>query len=891
VTLPAGTRLGPYEVLSPLGAGGMGEVYKARDIRLDRFVALKILPADVASDRERLRRFEQEARAASALNHPNILVVHDVGAVDSTSYIVTELIEGKTLRDLLLKGPLPVKKLLDIAVQIADGLASAHEAGIAHRDLKPANIMISKDGFAKILDFGLAKSPKPAPKFESGGSDSVTETLSETESGALVGTVDYMSPEQASGDEVDYRSDQFAFGAILYEMVVGKRPFRRKNKVETLSAIIRAEPERVAGPRPAIPRELEWLIERCLAKKASERYVATRDLAHELAAIRDHLVDYAPIAKSTSSNRRVVAASGIMLLAALAVIATIFFSRNRDSSVSGALSPFSFLISAPENTTFSFGGTLPAPLALSPDGRSLAFGAVDRGGKSLLWVRSLRELTAKPLGGSEGATYPFWSPDSRYIAFFADGRLRKIDAAGGPVQTICAAREGRGGDWGPNGIVFAPDSNGPLFTVASSGGEPQRVTSEKVGSSDFSHRWPHFLPDGNHFLYLAHFHNEALGASGIYLGSLGIGKMRRLLPDLSNVSYASPGFLLFVRRRSLMAAGFDFHSLRLTTEPIPVVDKVAYHGYRWSGSFSVSRSGILAFLAGDTSPSQLRWFARDGRSLGSVGKDADYEGLRLSKGGDRCAVEIRDVGTGGIDIWVMDLDRGVVDRFTSSGRNIAPVWSPDDREIVFTSNRDGRWNLFTKSTSGSEVEQQLVRSEGDDSPTDWSAHGGRLLFNHLGMTPKHRYEIWSHSLARGEAAPLLRSNSNEQDGVLSPDGNFVAYVSDETGGQEVYVCPLSSPGERRRISQNGGAWPLWRSDGKELYYLSGSTVMATAMRLRDRIEVGETRTLFNVSLSESASNLPPYCPASDGSRFLVVTNPTNAPITVIPDWVAALRAK
>lgn len=872
----------------------MGEVYKARDVRLDRFVALKVLPEEVSRDPGRLRRFEREARAISALNHPNILTVHDVGAEDTVSYIVMELVEGRTLRDVLARGPLPVRKILEFAVQIADGLASAHDAGIVHRDLKPSNIMVSREGFAKILDFGLAKISPPALNGDA-PSDSTTLSLAATHEGALVGTVDYMSPEQANGLPIDFRSDQFSFGSVLYEMTSGKRAFHRASQIETLVAITQGRPEPIAMGH--VPLPLVWIIGRCLSLDPSDRYVSTRDLSRELKNLLVHLpeIDGTRHGPGKRTNRsRAVLAGGIFVCLAAATILLWAPHRRLQRPVPRtpkSLSPFSFLVGAPENSVFNFLGDFPAPAVLSPDGRQVAFGAVDSAGRSLLWVRNLDHLAARPLAGTENATYPFWSPDSRFLAFFSNGSLRKIDAAGGPVQVICTAREGRGGDWGSRGILFAPDNDGPLFAVDSDGGNLHAVTMEKVGRTDFNHRWPHILPDGTHFLYLAHFFNEAVGSNGIYTGSLDSAQQRRLLPDLSNVSYTDPGFLLFIRRGSLMAVGFDPKSLRITTEPTAVVDHVAYHGYRWSGSFSVSRTGSLVFLAEYAFRAQLRWFSRSGRLLGSLGGDAEYEGLRLSPAGDRCAVEIRDFETAAVDLWLMDLNRGLADPLTSGGGNIAPVWSPDGRRIAFTSSRNGHWKLFEKPAEGSAAEVPLpVLTEGDDSPTDWSADGGSLLFNHLGLGARHPYEVWSYSFSTKGLVPLTRSAANEQDGVLSSDGRLLAYTSDETGTREVYVRQFPGDGERVRVSAAKGSWPLWSRDGRELYYFTGTTLMVATVRLRGRIRVEANQALFSAPLRQSASNAPPYGPAPDGMRFLIVTNPVNAPLTVIPGWAAALTA-
>jgi len=419
----------------------MGEVYKARDIRLDRFVAIKVLPSEVASDPERLRRFEQEARAASALNHPNILTIYDVGSADSISYIAMELVEGKTLRDLLLKGPLPVKKVLDLSVQIAEGLASAHEAGIVHRDLKPSNIIVSKDGFAKILDFGLAKVPLPAPKLSSGDSESTTETVSETQPGVLVGTVDYMSPEQAAGQEADYRSDQFAFGSILYEMATGKRAFQKRTNLETLAAILHNEPTPATDGRADLPDRVSWLIRRCLEKNPSDRFVSTRDLARDLEELRNHfeVQPHPGMFREVVIRRRPFWIA--LLIVTVLLVATWNLMRLRGPAPTSG--PIRFSVFPPVHGNFNFDSSSPAPVAISADGRKLVYGARDANGKEMLWVRLIEDVEARPLPGTEGATYPFWSPDSRFVGFFAEGKLKKISFSGGAPQTLAAAKSGR----------------------------------------------------------------------------------------------------------------------------------------------------------------------------------------------------------------------------------------------------------------------------------------------------------------------------------------------------------------------------------------------------------------------------------------------------------------
>lgn len=874
----------------------MGEVYKARDIRLDRWVALKILPADVAADPDRLRRFELEARAASSLNHPNILSVYDVGSVDSNAYLVTELVEGKTLRDLLLPGPLPIKKLLDLAAQIVEGLASAHEAGIVHRDLKPANIMVSKDGFAKILDFGLAKLASPRDVLESADADASTETATKTSPGAIMGTAAYMSPEQASGKRVDFRSDQFSLGALLYEMATGRRAFRRDTTVDTLSAILHEEPEPLDAGNLRIPPPVRWIIERCLAKDPKERFTSTRDLARDLLTLRDHLGEIsgsAVVGKSDGlkrgwlSRRAFVRPSLALLAVALIGGAYLLFPPRR-----GGL-PVKLSLLPPPDSAFNFNTAVPAPAAFSPDGTRLVFGAKDKSGRNLLWIRSLAESNAQPLAGTEEATYPFWSPNGSSIAFFAAGKLKKKDVPGGVVETLCEARDGRGGTWGQKGeILIAPDSTGPILRVPASGGQTREVTHESTPTSDFSHRWPSFLPDGRHFLFLRR--NPATQENGIYLGSLDGPDRRRLLPDISNASYSPPGYLVLVRNGSLVAAGFSAKDLRLTGEMSVLSEHVAYHAYRWNGAFSLSGNGRLAYELGSPSnPALLSWFDRSGRTVRTIGSPADYGGIRLSPDGKRCAVEIRDPSTGALGIWVLDLEIGAATRLSSAGAlNVSPTWSPDGKKIVFASNRGGHWNLFVRDSAGAGPEELLSSSSSDQNPSDWSPDGRWIAFNNSSPNPNDKYQVWMFEVATMRSSSFLQSGYNERDAAFSPDGQYLAYVSDESGRQEVYVRPFRPVRERWRVSSDGGAQPIWRKDGKELFYLSADNrLMAAAVTSAPNMQFGVPSPLFEAPLHTSATDSDLYAATSDGERFLIVTvrKGTPFPLDVVLNWPETLR--
>ncbi len=890
MTLSAGTRLGAYEILAPLGAGGMGEVYRARDARLGRIVALKVLPERVASDPDRLRRFEKEARAASALNHPNIVGIFDVGKSNGISWIAMEWVPGKTLGAVLSGGPLPIKQALHVAVQVADGLARAHEAGVAHRDLKPENLMIQPDGFVKILDFGLAKLTDLA-HLSGDGSRSTTQTGP----GAILGTVGYMSPEQAAGNPVDFRSDQFSFGAVLYEMATGKRAFRGKTDVDTLAAILNEEPEPISRIRPAAPPPLRWIVERCLAKDPQDRFSSTRDLASDLASLRDHLPELSaePWRAPTSAFRRRSTGLAVLIATGLALIAALVFQTK---TATGPQRPpaVRFTIAPPPGTTFNFGTTEPAPPALSPGGEVLVFGAKGSDGQNELWLRRLDGMAAVPLAGTAGATYPFWSPDGAFLGFFADAKLMKIDIRGGPPQTLADAPDGRGGSWGRDGtILFAPSPEASIARVSSGGGEVTAATRIDPGRTDVAHRWPVFLPDGRHFLYFAHDPGPA-GRGGIWIGSLDSFETRRILPDATNAIYVDPGYLVFAREGALFGVPFDAARLRLSGEPVSILKDVRYQPYRWYGVFAASQTGVLVYQSGAAlESSRLTWFDRSGKRLGTLGSEGDYEGLRLSPDASRCAVEVRDSRKGTIDLWIWEIARGVTTRLTSGpGIHDAPVWSPDGKRIAFSWNPSGFFDLYQVPSSGGTLEL-LWRSDAGKSPTDWSSDGRTITFHQSGPGTGFHWEIWELPMPPGTPASLFPRTANERFARFSPDAKWVAYCSDESGTQEVYLRALPGGDRKTRVSAGGGTQPIWRRDGKELYYVGpDNRLMAVEIRFGQPLELGEPRALFEVRVRDTASDSWVLDAVPDGQRFLVNTRLEGAPdppLSVVLNWVSDLK--
>ncbi len=886
MALSLGTRLGPYEILGQIGAGGMGEVYRARDTRLGREVAVKVLPAAVASDPERLKRFEKEARAASALNHPNIVTIHDIGESNGTAFIAMERVDGQTLRELLADGALPTKPLLAIATQVADGLAKAHTAGIVHRDLKPENVMVTKDGLVKILDFGLAKLTQPDDP--SGATQSPTVSGA-TEPGIVMGTAGYMSPEQALGRALDFRSDQFSFGSILYEMASGRRAFARGSTPETLSAIIREEPEPIGSLAPLTPAPLRWLVERCLAKNPDDRYASTRDLARDLANLRDRSAEASGAALLAPGRPR---AGGVMwmrvaLVVLAGALAGVLLLRAPPRAVPAA-GPTRFLVE-----TFSSASFYARPpvtgLAVSPDGRRIAFvgGSATR---FQLWVRALDETEPRVVPGTEWAASPFWSPDGRRIAFFAGGKLQTIAVAGGPPQVICETLFGSSGAWGPGGDILIGQWEGGgesgILRVSAEGGKPANLTKAAGGHL---HLWPTFLPDGRHFLFLD---QEMDGAKHVvHVGSLDSRESRPLFEADSRVEYASGGQLLFVRDAALLARPFDPDRLTFTGEAVPVAPAISYFRRTGSGAFSISaRANVLAYQPRPFD-SRLVWLDRDGRPLGFVGAPAIFhQPPRLSPDGRRVAVSVRDPHVGIRDIWIYDVASGLPTRLTSvSGDGMLPVWSPDGSRLAYGSARKGGPDIYVRDLASGR-EAQVLALPGTQVPSGWSPDGTRIIYGDYSPArrPPFRVGILTIGADANAEPPPAGTPYSEYGASYSPDGRWLTLVSEESGAAEVYVAPSGGSGERRRVSSAGGDHPRWRGDGRELYYLDGeSRLMAVPMSPgASGIEVGSPRVLFS-----AGSSAIDFDVTAAGDRFLFQMG-TDArpqpPIVVTLDWTAGL---
>jgi serine/threonine protein kinase len=877
----------------------MGVVYRARDLRLDREVAIKVLPADFSSDLHRLERFEVEARSTSALNHPNILTVFDVGTHEDSPYIVAELLEGTELREILSERQLTVRESLEFAKQLAAGLAAAHGKGIVHRDLKPENVFITGDGLVKILDFGLAKLHSQPNQH---GNSQVATQRRITDPGTVMGTVGYMSPEQVRGQEVDQRSDIFSFGVILYEMLSGTQPFARAWSADVLSAILKEDPAELIALNAMVSPALERLVRHCLEKRPEQRFQSMLDVGYSLESLVTPSIGPERAQSQTGeteagrqagglrrTERLVWAASTVLLALAALILGYLGSSRSTDRAESVRT-----YILPPEKTSFKSGGLNAGPVSVSPDGRSIAFVATTEDGRNLLWVRSLSSLSAQSLGGTDGASFPFWSPDSHSLGFFAEGKLKTVDASGGPVFVLCDAPAGRGGSWNQNGvIIFAPNHIGTLQRVSSSGGIPTEVTSLDSARGELAHRWPFFLPDGKHFLYLgATLSFNASQKDLVYSSSLDGKERKVVLSGGSNVAYAQ-GYLLFVRQPTLMAQSFDVTKLTTTGDAFPIAEQILYFPDSTSSVFSVSENGVLAYQSGSAqSGSQLVWLDRSGNRTGVIGEVARYAGPSLSPDGKTVALDISEPQTSNIDIWLVDALRGPRTRFTfDRGIEISSVWSPDGKRLAFASDRRGHLDIYQKATVGVGREELLLESDFEKFPQSYSRDGRYLLY-YARENPRNQGDLWVLPLS-GDRKPLpfYQSEFNEEYCSFSPDGHWIAYQSDESGKSEIYFAPFPGPGGKRQVSGSGGSQPKWRRDGKEIFFIApdGRLMSAEVNGNGETLEIGIPRVLFQPRATGPGFQ---FDVADDGQRFLfntVVEQKNSTQITLVLNWAAGLK--
>jgi len=896
MTLVSGTKLGLYEVLSPLGAGGMGEVYRARDTKLSRDVALKVLPAAFAADPERMARFKREALVLASLNHPHIGTIYGFEDSGSVHALVMEFIEGSTLADRIAGGPIPGEEALPIAKEIAEALEAAHERNIVHRDLKPANIKITPDGNVKVLDFGLAKT------IEGGSSslniqDSPTISRMATQAGIILGTAAYMSPEQAKGKPIDRRTDIWAFGCVLFEMLTAKRAFDGESITDTLAAVVRAEPDwsQLPGTTPAAVLEL---LQRCLKKDARRRLQAVGDARVTLEEVMSGVQGEISVAVRRSKQSPLWLAWGVAALLFVSLAAITFIHVREQPTAHGA--QVRFLISPPEKVSAALGN----PFTVSPDGREVVFYATGSDAVQSLWIRALDSLEARQISGSKSTGYAplFWSPDSRFIVFYDSGKLKKIAASGGVAETVCdLTGVAVGGSWNNDGVIIFGSNGGGLMRVSAAGGAPTPLTTIDSTRNEVFHALPSFLPDGRHFIYQRF--SSSPGNSGIYVGSLdakpGEQNSKRLLAADFWLAYApSPdshsGQLVYTRDGTLVAQPFDARRLELAGEP------TALDQGRKVSLFSVSANGgVLVYRTGGYRKSQLTWFDRQGKVLGTAGEPNSNVSLALSPDGGRVAVSrFGDYATG---LWLFDFARATDTRFTLDQSNSeSPVWSPDANRIAFASNRDGRtMNLYQKLADSAKDEELLVKSSVDKNPTSWSRDGRYLLYT--ARDPLTKADLWALPLTGDKKPiPFLQTEFNEQDGHFSPDGRWVAYTSDESGRNEIYVRAfglgadgaVANAGGKLLISTAGGVGPRWSKDGNELFYVAlDGKVMAVEMTNNPLFRPGLPKELFQGPTQSLTPRGSQWDVAPDGRRFLIAalaTQSVSEPFMVVLNWQSAL---
>lgn len=883
--LSTGTRLGPYEIESPLGAGGMGEVYKARDTRLERTVAIKVLNSQLVASPELRARFEREAKVVSQLQHPHICVLHDVGCENGTDFLVMEFLQGESLADRLRRGPLGTEELLKISLEIADALEKAHRAGVVHRDLKPANVMLTKSG-AKLLDFGLAKplavaaGAQPSTAGAGGAASSVfAAALTRTSpapspasplssAGSLIGTVQYMSPEQIQGVEADARSDLFAFGVMLFEMATGKRAFEGKTQASIVGQILAVDPPAVNTLRPELPAALERVIRVCLEKDPEERIQAAHDLKLQLQFIDPASATTSRGAANDVKTQGVARwlpwALAVALAIGAAALALLYWreASKITQSVRALMAP-------PPDARFYENSS-----AISPDGTKWAFVAISKDNTRQLWVRALDSVTAQPLNGTDEASFPFWSPDSRYIGFFAGGKLRRIEASGGPAQTLCDAVNGRGGTWNRDGVIlFAPAGSGGLSRVADTGGVPVEVTTLDQKSGEVSHRWPWFLPDGKHFLFQA-LRGGGENQRGIYVGSLDSAERHSVLFSDWNAEYSS-GRLVFWRDNAIVAQPFDLRRFTLSGDPTPIAEDVSTSPGVTSARFSVSESGNLSYFPGSTSQGWQPYIAdATGKPIGDHLPKGIYLYPNVSLDGKRIAVALAD-STGKHDVWVIDIARHTPSRLTFDGESSQPVWSPDGKVVYYSSFRDGKTHIFAKQADGSGTEQTVLQTGAmSESPNDISRDGRYLLVSRVGTSQKP--EIWALPLfGDRKPFPLVHDGFDNHGAQFSPDGRFVSYLNNSSGTYEVYITPFPAGGAKWQVTSGGGGVSRWRGDGKILYFTYPKGIgTVTVKETGDAVTLSTPQTLMEPRVV--AGPMGPFSlAAQDGSRFFLNATDTN----------------
>jgi Tol biopolymer transport system component len=891
MALTSGTRLGPHEILSAIGVGGMGEVYRARDTRLNRIVAIKALPTHLADRSELRERFEREARTIASLNHPHICTLFDIGQHDGIDYLVMEYLEGETLAHRLLKGSLPLEQVLQYAIEISDALDKAHRKGVTHRDLKPGNIMLTKTG-TKLLDFGLAKLKAEAAPANVQLSELPTANDPLTAQGTIVGTLQYMAPEQLEGKEVDARTDIFAFGAVLYEMATGKRAFEGKSQASLIVAIMEREPPAMSSLQPMTPPALDRVVKKCLRKERDDRWQSARDISDELKWIAEggSQAGLAPTA-AVKGSRALGWRELVIALGALLLISAVVGLGTWNLKTSPLLSVSRLAINLPPGQQLAGLENGPA-LALSLDGTHLAYVA-RQGGTQQLYLRAMDSLEAKPIPGTDGAVNPFFSPDGQWVGFFAGQKLKKVSVSGGGALTLGDAALSRGASWGKQGMIaFSPMMASVIRQVSDAGGASQPLTRLEKGEN--TQRWPEFLPGGQAVLFAAGSTANFWTDAQVVVQLVGSGERRNLVQGGMNPRYASSGHLIFAQAGNLMAEPFDPQQLTATAAANPVVEGVLQSPFSGAAQYSFSATGSLVYVPGavQSNQSKLVWVNRNGAEQTLAAAAHAYVSPRLSPDGRRVAVGITEQES---QTWLYDLSRETLTRFTfEKNMNIYPTWTPDGKRIAFDSSRDGPQNLFWQMADGSGGLERLATSEYSNAPMSWSPDGQLLAF--IEITPTTGYDIWVLRMSDRKAEPFLRTPFNEGVPQFSPDGRWLAYISDESGRFEVYVQPYPGPGGKWQISTEGGREPVWNHNGRELFYRSGDKMMAVDIVTQPGFTAGKPRTLFEGQYQPTAATFPNYDVSLDGQRFLMLkpvdqaqASPTQ--INVVLNWFEELKQK
>jgi Tol biopolymer transport system component len=887
MSLSPGTRLGAYEILDLLGAGGMGEVYRARDTRLDRTVAIKVLPGDMALSEEVRQRFEREARVISSLNHPHICTLFDVGHEDGIEYLVMEHLEGESLADRLSRGPMPIPELLKTAIEIADALDRAHKQGLVHRDLKPGNIMLTKSG-AKLLDFGLARATGLAPTASQLSSPTMSRPL--TAEGSIVGTFQYMAPEQLEGKEADARSDIFSFGAVLYEMATGKRAFEGRSQASLIASILKEQPRPISSFDQLTPPALERTVMRCLEKEPDDRYQTARDVMLDLKWISD-AGSRAGVAAPVAARRKSRERTAWILAGAASAIALVlvgFVVVNQPAKPE----QLRFLIPAPPEVRL-----MNTP-KISPDGKFIAYNATDSTGTSMIWVRPLGSLLAQTLPGTQNAQRPFWSPDSRYLGFMADQKLKKIAIDGGPPQTLCTSNSNGDGAWSPQGIILfdgSPSDSIRMVNVA--GGTPVPISTIDYAHGETGNAWPQFLPDGRHFLFLGL--TQTSDEAVLKVGDIKTGKSRVIgKGSYTRMQYVPPGYILTVRDRALLAQPFDAGSLKFKGDAFPIADDVAAGGGDASNAeYSASDNGVLVFRGGLSGLTRLVWMDRSGHEIRQIGDPGNYSAQALSPDGKRAAVEFSTAGAS--DIWLLDESRGVSTRFTfDPAPDLWPVWSPTGDRLVYFSFKSGAPGMYVKDASGARPESLLcpdLPQNPSMSATDWSRDGRYLAC--LRNSPRTSWDVWIWPMTPGEKPyAFVATPYREWDPRFSPDGHWLAYSSNESGRRETYVQPFPGGGGKWQVSTQGGRDPMWRNDGKELFFLSpGGRLMSVDVQAGGgSLQLGIPKPILTGVVSDGNPIGHNYAVSTDGQRFLIRTSERAGEIpatTVFVNWTSAIAKR